>query len=458
MKTTNLSRGVRKQWLAGLWFATIASSIVCQAQLESVQSSGWRRDWYDEFDQQNTPLNSQGNHKPDASKWLIGQYPWGGKDLLNNSVCYSTVNDSYLDTTNGWLVLRDRQSDGSSEFGGKPFSFGIASSYYAFQQYGVFDIRAQFPPGDNFQAIWMLGNGWPPEIDIAEYFGNGNDLMKMALFYGSGSADQSSYDDNDFQNWHTYSIEWGPGYLIFYKDGVQRKTIYGSNVPSQPMYLLLNSGQISANGATFPYYLNIDYFRYSSPPAAAIDDNVTGTGLNQCNYSGTWGTGSYSDCFYGGVHWSGTANNYVTVQFDGTRVDVIGRRAASEGIIAYSVDGGPETLMDSYSANDSHSALLWSGKGLLPGLHTLKMRVTGTKNPSATGTSLTFDRVNVWNTEPCLTGTPIGTAGSNNNNGKTLTNALDGDMTSYFDGPMANGAWVGYDLGTARQIITVSYC
>jgi hypothetical protein len=47
-----------------------------------------------------------------------------------------------------------------------------------------------------------------------------------------------------------------------------------------------------------------------------------------------------------------------------------------------------------------------------------------------------------------LTGTLIGTSGSwNNNAAVTKTAAVDGSLTTFFDGPTANGVWVGYDLG-----------
>ena len=58
-----------------------------------------------------------------------------------------------------------------------------------------------------------------------------------------------------------------------------------------------------------------------------------------------------------------------------------------------------------------------------------------------------------------LTGTVIGTAGSWNNSGNTRDKALDGNTSTYFDSPdaSANNAWVGLDLGSAKQISKVRY-
>jgi fibronectin type 3 domain-containing protein len=58
-----------------------------------------------------------------------------------------------------------------------------------------------------------------------------------------------------------------------------------------------------------------------------------------------------------------------------------------------------------------------------------------------------------------LTGTVIGTAGSNNNSGNTKEKAVDGSLSTFFDGPSANGVWVGYDLGadSTRAVFKVRY-
>ena len=56
-----------------------------------------------------------------------------------------------------------------------------------------------------------------------------------------------------------------------------------------------------------------------------------------------------------------------------------------------------------------------------------------------------------------LTGTSIGTAGSYGNSGNTIAKATDGSLSTYFDGPTANGNWVGLDLGAAKAVKQVRY-
>ncbi len=56
-----------------------------------------------------------------------------------------------------------------------------------------------------------------------------------------------------------------------------------------------------------------------------------------------------------------------------------------------------------------------------------------------------------------LTGTVIGTSGSFKNSGNTIAKAVDGNLTTFFDGPVANGDWVGLDLGSAKAIKQISF-
>jgi hypothetical protein len=56
-----------------------------------------------------------------------------------------------------------------------------------------------------------------------------------------------------------------------------------------------------------------------------------------------------------------------------------------------------------------------------------------------------------------LTGTVIGTSGSYTNNGNTIDKVFDGNLTTHFDAPGPNGAWVGLDLGSAKTITQIKY-
>lgn len=133
-----------------------------------------------------------------------------------------------------------------------------------------------------------------------------------------------------------------------------------------------------------------------SPAATTVNDNTTGTGMNQFNYVGTWGyyngqAGAYNN----DNHWSGNANDYYTFQFSGTQARVYASMSSNAGILAFSVDGGPETYFDEYAATRSDNVFLFATPTLANMSHTLKVRVTGLKNPASSNYYVAADRIDV---------------------------------------------------------------
>jgi glucose/arabinose dehydrogenase len=77
--------------------------------------------------------------------------------------------------------------------------------------------------------------------------------------------------------------------------------------------------------------------------------------------------------------------------------------------------------------------------------------VAGTASSSYTAT---FD----VSTNVKVTGSVIGTAGSlNNDPAVDKSKVFDGNFATYFDANVANGAWVGLDLGTAKSISRIRF-
>jgi hypothetical protein len=132
----------------------------------------------------------------------------------------------------------------------------------------------------------------------------------------------------------------------------------------------------------------------SNNSSTTINDNTTGTGVNQFNYIGTW---NYSpgdaNKYQSDDHYSNTANSYFTLQFSGTSASVYVTKASHHGMVAFSVDGGAETTYDEYAANYTYQVLAYTTPTLTSGTHTIKMRVTGTQNAASTGTFTTVDKV-----------------------------------------------------------------
>ena len=198
--------------------------------------------WSDEFNGTNTA-------GLDATKWGWGQLPWGGTH--HNGSYASTIRavDSYIDGT-GNLVLGVRPgsfpaSDGTTQ----PFSEGMIYSQGKFDfAYGYSEVSAKVSDATgSWPAFWMLMNGWPPEIDVMEWFKSESNRMHTGLAWNNSGAtswdDVNTYDSSVQNTWHTWALDWSPGRLAIYKDGWdQRWATSGDRVPTDPMYFILNSG------------------------------------------------------------------------------------------------------------------------------------------------------------------------------------------------------------------------
>jgi len=127
-----------------------------------------------------------------------------------------------------------------------------------------------------------------------------------------------------------------------------------------------------------------------------INDNTTGTGLNQWDYtSGGWRyygqVGSNVGALNNDEHYASTAGTIAHFRFNGTQVSVYGLKEPVDGNAGYSIDGGSEQIIDCY--NSSYALFkIYTSPVLAAGTHDLKIRVVGTKNASSSGTTITIDR------------------------------------------------------------------
>ena len=129
-----------------------------------------------------------------------------------------------------------------------------------------------------------------------------------------------------------------------------------------------------------------------------IDNAVRGTGVNQHNYVGAgWVHGSTTPSFYNStLSFTKVAGAYVEITFEGTEIQWFSEKKNTHGIVAVSVDGGPETPFDLYSPTEIHDRMLTIS--VAPGTHKFKMRATGTKNAASSGTYAIHDYVVVRQT------------------------------------------------------------
>jgi hypothetical protein len=207
---------------------------------------GWRQVFFDDFNV-DVPLGSF----PSAVKSAWGAYPYPAKDTTKRGTYWPekvvSINDGvltkYLHVENGTPLVAalTPKVPGTSKYG---------------QLYGRYEVRFRADraaPG--YKIAWMLwpdsgtnttgavGGGGNGEIDYPE--GELSDITKMWGFVHHQNATVGSDQDwfrvaVDVREWHTYTMEWSPGLVVFRLDGTEigRTT---ERVPNTPMHWVLQS-------------------------------------------------------------------------------------------------------------------------------------------------------------------------------------------------------------------------
>jgi hypothetical protein len=156
--------------------------------------------------------------------------------------------------------------------------------------YGTVTIHAKMPGGTGpWPAFWLLGAdcqsdpseantycNWPypgsDEIDITEILRSDHTQVNQQVHTMSGNTQENpgcKVETTDVsQDWHTYTLIWSPGSLIWEIDGTTTCTV-SEYVPSTPMYLIINtavggSGAPTVDSSTFPQDMNVDYVQITT--------------------------------------------------------------------------------------------------------------------------------------------------------------------------------------------------
>ncbi|MFD2114298.1 Ig-like domain-containing protein [Paenibacillus yanchengensis] len=118
-----------------------------------------------------------------------------------------------------------------------------------------------------------------------------------------------------------------------------------------------------------------------------VEHNKTGNGLYQLQYSPGWS--AYDN------HYSNLKNASVTLRFTGTQVKLYGVKSNDQGIIAISIDDGPETFIDAYAPERKEGQFLYQSPLLTNKEHKVNIRITGTKNEAAKNTYFTLNYMDI---------------------------------------------------------------
>jgi beta-glucanase (GH16 family) len=263
-----------KTRLAALLAACVCAQAGAQTPAASppqpTQPPGWVLDWSDEFD---GPTLDHGN-------WVeeTGGDGWGNHELE-----YYTARPENVRVDKGMLVIEARREDVK---GRHYTSARIKTAGHIERTYGRFEARMKFPRGQGmWPAFWLLGAdcakvGWPRcgEIDIMENIGREPNIIHGTL-HGPGYSGaqgpgkpselpQGAYAD-DF---HVYALEWEPGELRWYRDGIlyhteRPDTVHGDWVFEHPFYIIFDlavGGDWPGNPdqtTVLPQQMLVDYVR-----------------------------------------------------------------------------------------------------------------------------------------------------------------------------------------------------
>lgn len=195
----------------------------------------------------------------DTIKWNTS-FLWGTDLVINSEEQY------YVDVANDpdfgfnpfsfdgeYLTIStiETPDELSTKAQNQPYLSGIITSYDAFKfTYGYIETRAKFTHGRGYwPAFWLLNAYYvdaSPEIDIMEFIGHNQDVVYHTYHYFDSEGNLRSTKSfpvpgTDYTaDFHTYGVEWMPGTLIFYIDGIETYRIVDANVSQQEMYVIAN--------------------------------------------------------------------------------------------------------------------------------------------------------------------------------------------------------------------------
>jgi beta-glucanase (GH16 family) len=228
----------------------------------TVDPAAWELAFSDEFD----------GDALDYSKWTPKD-PWG---VVRNDELQAYIVKAFA-VKDGVLSIRCEDEPAFYDGAKRDFRSGMMTTTGKFsQRYGRFEIRCRVPKGRGlWPAFWLLPEppAWPPEIDVLEILGQETDKIYFSNHWpdpagrdGNSLSQTGEFKGVDFSDrFHTVAMEWRPGEIRWYVDGVERHRS-DQSVPDQPMFLLVNlavggwAGHPVAE-TKFPAEFLVDYVR-----------------------------------------------------------------------------------------------------------------------------------------------------------------------------------------------------
>lgn len=156
----------------------------------------------------------------------------------NQELQYYTDRTENVRVEDGNLVLTARKEQYVSN---RNYTSGkVTTKGKGFVRYGKIEARISVPSGaGTWPAFWMMSENneygtWPNsgEIDIMEHIGSDPTMISHAVHTANKNGSRGNnwyrrvYRDNVENNFHVYTLVWGPDEMKFIVDDVESTTLY----------------------------------------------------------------------------------------------------------------------------------------------------------------------------------------------------------------------------------------
>ena len=207
-------------------------------------------------------------NKLDVSKWIPNYY-WGEK-LLHDRYSVESDLQAYTEKENFEIrnsvlkiITRPQRTKGKVWINDKGFvirefdyTSGIICSGASFRQkYGIFQAKIKLGNTKAKSAFWMLADKITPHIDVCK---TSNGKVWFDFFPQKGYAAQTSLGSRYADKFYIFTLEWTANKLVWKINNTEVFT-QTSNIPQDPMYVLLSGGlDVPVKGTTS---MEIDWVR-----------------------------------------------------------------------------------------------------------------------------------------------------------------------------------------------------
>ena len=219
-------KGVTK-FMAGLLAAAMVVTGIPAATLDTAEAKskteklsykGYTKVWEDNFDGNSLNMKDWNveTHEPGWVNAELQEYTESGN---------IKVSDGKLTI----IPKRTKNADGTYSYTSGRINTQNKHDF----KYGIMEARMKFPKGQGYlPAFWMMPTNenlygqWPKcgEIDIAEVMGQDTKKIYGTIHYGEPHAQSQGTEvlkkGNFADDWHTCAVEWEPGSIKWYVDGV----------------------------------------------------------------------------------------------------------------------------------------------------------------------------------------------------------------------------------------------